>query len=105
MSDSVTPWAIQYMEFSRPKILEWVAVPFSRGSSQSRDCSQVYLHYRQILYQLSHKRSPESFISSHPTNTGSCLTFPSSHHRGCEVASYSFALIAFSVILLNKSKL
>ena len=33
------------------RILEWVALPFSRGSSQPRDC-------RQILYQLSHKGSP-----------------------------------------------
>ena len=86
-------------------MLEWVAVPFSRGSSQSRDHTQVYLHYRQILYQLSHKRRPESFISSHSTSKGSCLTFPSSHHRGCEVASHFVALIAFSVILLNQSKL
>ena len=31
--------------------LEWVAFPFSRGSSQLRDL-------RQILYQLSHKGSP-----------------------------------------------
>ena len=35
-----------------------VAFPFSRGSSQSRDRTQVSLHCRQILYQLSHKRSP-----------------------------------------------
>ena len=35
------PWTIQSMEFSRPEILEWVAIPFSRGSSQSRDWTQV----------------------------------------------------------------
>ena len=33
------------------RILEWVALPFSRGSSQPRDC-------RQILYLLSHKGTP-----------------------------------------------
>ena len=32
----VTPWIIRSMEFSRP---EWV--PFSRGSSQPRDGTQV----------------------------------------------------------------
>ena len=32
-----TPWT----EFSRPRILEWVAFPFSRGSSQPRDWTQV----------------------------------------------------------------
>ena len=36
-----TPWTIQSMEFSRPRILEWVAFPFSRGSSQLRDWTQV----------------------------------------------------------------
>ena len=35
-----TPWTIQSMEFSR--ILEWVAVPFSRGSSQPRNLTQVF---------------------------------------------------------------
>ena len=40
------------------RILDWVAFPFSRGSSQPRDRTQVYLHFRWILYQLSHKASP-----------------------------------------------
>ena len=33
-----TPWITESMEFSRP---EWVAFPFSKGSSQSRDQTQV----------------------------------------------------------------
>ena len=37
------------------RILEWVAVPFSRGSSQSRDGAQVLPHFKQILYLLSHQ--------------------------------------------------
>ena len=36
------------------RILEWVAFPFSRGSSQPRDRTQV----SHILYQLSHKVIP-----------------------------------------------
>ena len=68
------------------KILEWVAFPFSRGSSQPRDWTQVsriaggfftswalsllqwifptqesnwgLLHWEQILYQLRHQGSP-----------------------------------------------
>ena len=36
-----TPWTIQAMEFSRPEYWEWVAFPFSRGSSQPRDWTQV----------------------------------------------------------------
>ena len=39
------------------RILEWVAFPFSRGSSQPRNRTQISL-CRQILYQLSHKGSP-----------------------------------------------
>ena len=37
------------------RILEWVTIPFSRGSSQPRDL----LNCRQILYHLSHHRSPQ----------------------------------------------
>ena len=40
------------------RILDWVAFPFSRGSSQPRDGSNPgLLHCRQILYQLSHKKT------------------------------------------------
>ena len=36
------------------RILEWVAFPFSRGSSQLRDRNLSLPHCRWILYQLSH---------------------------------------------------
>ena len=37
-----TLWTTQSMGFSRPEwILEWVAIPFYRGSSQLRDQTQV----------------------------------------------------------------
>ena len=39
------------------RILEWVAFPFSRASSQPR-VNPGLPHCRQILYQLSHKGSP-----------------------------------------------
>ena len=39
------------------RILEWVAVPFSRGSSQPKDRTQVSV-LRWILYKLSHQGSP-----------------------------------------------
>ena len=42
------------------KILEWVSFPFSRGSSQPRDRTQV--SRRQILYQLSHQGSPRDSL-------------------------------------------
>ena len=40
------------------RILEWVSIPFSRGSCQSRGRNPGLLHCRQILYRLSHQGSP-----------------------------------------------
>ena len=40
-----------------PRRLEWVAYPFSRGSSQPRNRTRGLLHCRQILYQLSYQGS------------------------------------------------
>ena len=40
------------------RILEWVAFPFSRESSQPRDQNPGLPHCRQVLYQPSHKGSP-----------------------------------------------
>ena len=40
------------------RILEWLAIPFFRGSSQSRDWTRVFLHCRPILYHLSYQGSP-----------------------------------------------
>ena len=40
-----------------PQILEWVAYPFSRGSSLTQESNQDLLHCRQMLYQLSYQGS------------------------------------------------
>ena len=40
----------------RAKVLEWVAISFSRGSSWPRDRTQIYLHWRQMLYPLSQRK-------------------------------------------------
>ena len=40
------------------RILEWVAIPFSRGSSPSRDHTLVSCICRQIPYCLGHQESP-----------------------------------------------
>ena len=51
------------------RILEWIAISFSRGSSQPRNRTQEsnpgLLHCRQILYLLSYKGSPESAVGIH----------------------------------------
>ena len=43
------------------RLLEWVAIPFSRGIFPSQGSNSGLLKWRQILYQLSHQGSP--FIS------------------------------------------
>ena len=54
------------------RILEWVAFPFSRGSSQPRDWTQVSCNCRWILYWLSHNRSPRILEwVAHPFSSGS----------------------------------
>ena len=49
---SVTPWTVQ------ARILEWVAFPFSRGSSQPRNRTVVSCVARWILHPLSYQGSP-----------------------------------------------
>ena len=41
-----------------PRILEWVASPFSRGSSRPRNQIGVSCICRWVLYQLSYERRP-----------------------------------------------
>ena len=60
-----TPWTVAHqaplsMGILQARILEWVAMPSSRGSSQvSIQVSNPGLpHCRQILYRLSHQGSP-----------------------------------------------
>ena len=40
------------------RILEWVAISFSRGSFQPRNQTHVSCVGRQIRYQLSHREAP-----------------------------------------------
>ena len=80
-SDSATSWTIK----SRPEFLEWVAFPFSRGSSQFRDqtrCSAVrsesfnQLSYQGtlgVLEQVAYSFSSRSFWPRNWTGV-SCIT-------------------------------
>ena len=54
------------------RILERVAFPFSRGSSQPRDQTQVSHIAGRFLYQLSHKGSPRTLEwVAYPFSSGS----------------------------------
>ena len=64
MSDSLGPHGLKPTRLLCPWIspgqrLEWVAVPFSRGSSQPKDqgSNPSLLHSRRIIYHLSHQGS------------------------------------------------
>ena len=48
-------YQLSYQE--SPRKLEWVAYPFSSGSSWPKNRNQGLLHCRQILYQLSYQGS------------------------------------------------
>ena len=60
VSDSLWPHGLYSLDWIlQARILEWVAFPFSRGSSQpTQGSNSGLLHCRLILYQLSHKGSP-----------------------------------------------
>ena len=49
--------------FLQARILEWVAVPFSREIFPTQGSNPGLLHCRQILYQLSHQGSTITFFS------------------------------------------
>ena len=46
-----------FLGISQTRILEWVAIPFSKGSSQPRDWIWVSCIAEQTLYHLSQQRS------------------------------------------------
>ena len=54
------------------RILDWVAVPFSRGSSKTQGSIPGLPHCRRILYQLIHKGSPRILERvAYPFSSGS----------------------------------
>ena len=58
VSDSLWPHGLIVHVILQVRIPEWVAFPFSRGSIPTQGSNPGLLHFRQILYQLSHKGSP-----------------------------------------------
>ena len=64
MCDSLwPPWTVPCqaplsLGILHARILEWVAMPSSWGSSHPRDRNPGLLHCRRILYHLSHQGSP-----------------------------------------------
>ena len=66
------------------RTLEWVAIPFSRGSSQPRDRNWVSLHCRQTLYCLSYQGSLHPLYAESKRNDRNELTKQKQTHRPWE---------------------
>ena len=89
--NSATPWTEAYPGSSvygtlQARILEWIAIPFSREIFQIQGLNLALLHCRQILYCLSHQGSPYSHsmcIHTH-TSTHSLLPWILLYYLACE---------------------
>ena len=56
-----------------PRILEWVAYPFSRGSSWPRNWIGVFCNCRWIFYQLSYQSGPLAKMNAVKMEADACL--------------------------------
>ena len=75
---TLQPQGYTVLGILQARILEWVVLPFSRGSSQPRDQIQVPHIAGWILYQLSHKGS----LRNHLQTKEHWVSLPSSSHIG-----------------------
>ena len=62
------PWTVAYQAplsigFFQAVVLEWIAISFSRGSSQPRDQTRFSLIVNKHYYHLSHQGSPRKNIN------------------------------------------
>ena len=80
------------------RILEWVAISFSRGSSWSRDWTQISGIGRWILYHWSHQGSPSTtLLTCKPITLWPAFNFPSSKRLVC----FSAYLTPMSMVVWN----
>ena len=93
------------MDYLQARILEWVAIPFSRGSSQSRDRThqQVLMKKKKkvlVKYKTKKKKKKKNQSSlSFLKNAQSILTYTTSH--AYSLKGY-FCLLLYSLTILNK---
>ena len=78
VSDSVTPWTVappgsSVQGILQARILEWIAIPFSRESSQPKDRTQVSCIPGKFFYRLSHQWSPYAGEGNGTPLQHSCL--------------------------------
>ena len=83
-----TPWTVARqaplsMGILQARILEWVAIPFSRGSSQPRDGTCVFYVScigRQVLHPLSHMSPVTCALLMRITKLRRLLSIPGCCH-------------------------
>ena len=68
-----TPWTVACQGcfvhgILQARILEWVAISFSRGIFPTQESNPGLLHCRQILYQLSYDGNPKKKLSLPPNS-------------------------------------
>ena len=63
--------------------MEWIAIPFSRGSFLTQGLSPGLLHCRQILYHLSHLGNPirGQLLLTHLSRVQLCATPETAAHQ------------------------
>ena len=83
------PWTVAHqallsLGILQARLLEWVAMPFSRGSSQLRD--RTHQHWRWILYHLSHQGSPRKLEwVAYPFSRGTSQPRNQTHPHGRQI--------------------
>ena len=95
------PWTVAHqaplsLGILQARILESVALPFSRGSSLTQGSNLGLLHYRQILYYLSHQRNPRYSL-----RTGNSYFFISSRVASLYSLKSDIAVFENSQMLLR----
>ena len=89
------------MGILQARILEWVAMPSSRGFS-IQVSNPGLPHCKWILYHLSHHRSPAKRLTLHNGRVfySTLLSFPGSMHISCHHQKWFLSLTAKAVNLM-----
>ena len=79
------------------RILEWVAIPFSRGSSRPRDQTQVSCISRQILYHVNSSPKSHQFQLSHSVISNSATPWTAALQASLSITNSQSLLKLMSI--------
>ena len=100
---SATPWTVAYHTrgIFQARVLEWVAISFSRGSSRLRDRTQVSSIVGRRFYRLSHQGSHSAIRVISPAYLRLLMFLPEILIPACDSSSLAFHMM-YSAYKLNK---